>query len=71
MSLADRGPDGGLTVRMWNHPFVDWIWAGGLIMAFGGMVSLADRGIRVAKVERAPARGPAPAPALAPEAAVS
>jgi cytochrome c-type biogenesis protein CcmF len=56
ISIADRGPDGGLTVRMWNHPFVDWIWAGGLLMAFGGMVSLADRGVRVAKVERAPAR---------------
>ncbi len=56
ISIADRGPDGGLTVRMWNHPFVDWIWAGGLLMAFGGMVSLADRGLRVARVERAPAR---------------
>ena len=52
ISIADPNPDGGLTVRMWNHPFVDWIWAGALLMAFGGMVSLCDRGLRVAKVER-------------------
>jgi cytochrome c-type biogenesis protein CcmF len=52
ISVADPNPDGGLTVRMWNHPFVDWIWAGALLMAFGGMVSLSDRGLRVAKVER-------------------
>jgi cytochrome c-type biogenesis protein CcmF len=52
ISVADPNPDGGLTVRMWNHPFVDWIWAGGLLMAFGGAVSLADRSLRVAKVER-------------------
>jgi len=52
ISVADRNPDGGLTVRIWNHPFVDWIWAGALLMAFGGAVSLADRSLRVAKVER-------------------
>ncbi len=52
ISVADQNPDGGVTVRMWNHPFVDWIWAGALLMAFGGAVSLADRGLRVAKLER-------------------
>jgi cytochrome c-type biogenesis protein CcmF len=52
ISIADQNPDGGLTVRMWNHPFVDWIWAGALLMAFGGAVSLADRGLRAVKVQR-------------------
>ena len=52
---------------MWNHPFVDWIWAGGLLMAFGGAVSLADRGLRVAKVERRVVR-PAAAGSPLPEA---
>jgi cytochrome c-type biogenesis protein CcmF len=66
ISVADRNPDGGLTVRMWNHPLVDWIWAGGLMMAFGGMVSLADRGLRVARVQR-----PAPVWSAAREAAVT
>jgi cytochrome c-type biogenesis protein CcmF len=56
ISVADPNPDGGLTVRMWNHPFVDWIWAGGLMMAFGGAVSLADRSLRAVKVERRVAR---------------
>ena len=56
ISVADQNPDGGLTVRIWNHPFVDWIWAGGLLMAFGGAVSLADRSLRVARVERRLAR---------------
>ncbi len=56
ISVADPNPDGGLTVRMWNHPFVDWIWAGALLMAFGGAVSLADRGVRVARIERVPVR---------------
>jgi cytochrome c-type biogenesis protein CcmF len=58
ISVADPNPDGGLTVRMWNHPFVDWIWAGALLMAFGGAVSLADRSLRVAKVERTVVRVP-------------
>ena len=49
ISVADQNPDGGLTVRIWNHPFVDWIWAGGLMMAFGGAVSMADRSLRVAR----------------------
>jgi cytochrome c-type biogenesis protein CcmF len=32
---------------MWDHPLVDWIWAGAFLMAFGGMLSLADRRLRV------------------------
>jgi cytochrome c-type biogenesis protein CcmF len=42
---------------MWFHPLVDWIWGGALLMALGGALSLADRGLRVAVLERAaPAR---------------
>jgi len=66
ISVADENPGGGIVVRMWNHPFVDWIWAGGLLMAFGGMVSLADRGLRTARVRRAVV-----APGLAAEAIAS
>jgi cytochrome c-type biogenesis protein CcmF len=75
ISVADPNPDGGLTVRMWNHPFVDWIWAGGLMMAFGGAVSLADRSLRVARVERRVLRPAAAGPPFAepgiPEAGVA
>jgi cytochrome c-type biogenesis protein CcmF len=54
ISIADPNPDGSLIVRMWDHPLVDWIWGGGLIMALGGAVSLADRGLRVGAANRAP-----------------
>ena len=32
---------------MWDHPLVDWIWAGGFLMALGGAASLSDRRFRV------------------------
>jgi len=47
VSVGDQNPDGSIVVRMWNHPLVDWIWAGAFMMAFGGMLSLADRRLRV------------------------
>jgi cytochrome c-type biogenesis protein CcmF len=53
ISVDDRANDGSIIVRMWDHPFVDWIWAGGLIMAFGGMISLADRRARVGAARKA------------------
>jgi cytochrome c-type biogenesis protein CcmF len=54
ISIGDPNPDGSLVVRMWDHPLVDWIWGGGLIMALGGVISLADRGLRVGAALRAP-----------------
>jgi cytochrome c-type biogenesis protein CcmF len=47
VSVGDPNPDGSIVVRMWDHPLVDWIWAGAFLMAFGGMLSLADRRLRV------------------------
>jgi cytochrome c-type biogenesis protein CcmF len=47
ISVGDPNPDGSIVVRMWRHPLVDWIWAGAFLMAFGGMLSLADRRLRV------------------------
>ncbi|PWR22071.1 heme lyase CcmF/NrfE family subunit [Zavarzinia compransoris] len=37
----------GYAVRLYWKPFVLWIWAGGLLMAAGGFVSLSDRRLRV------------------------
>jgi cytochrome c-type biogenesis protein CcmF len=54
ISIGDPNPDGSLVVRLWDHPLVDWIWGGGLIMALGGAVSLTDRGLRVGAALRAP-----------------
>ncbi|HEY5070516.1 MAG TPA: heme lyase CcmF/NrfE family subunit [Caulobacteraceae bacterium] len=65
ISIGERNDGGGLIVRLWNHPLVSWIWGGGLIMALGGALSLADRGLRRVTVRRAisPAPQAAPAPA--------
>jgi cytochrome c-type biogenesis protein CcmF len=65
VSVGDRAADGGLVVRVWNHPMVNCIWGGAFLMAFGGILSLADRRLRVAVVRRAPR------PALALEPAAS
>ena len=50
---------GGWALRTYIKPFANWIWAGALIMALGGGVSLTDRRYRVG----APARRAAAVPA--------
>jgi len=47
IALGDPDASGGLVVRLWDHPLVDWIWAGALLMALGGAVSLSDRRFRL------------------------
>ena len=46
---------------MYHNPLVPWIWAGAIVMAAGGLVSLTDRRLRVGAPRKA--RAPAPAPA--------
>ena len=36
-------------VRVYYKPFVDWIWAGWLLMAFGGFMAFSDRRYRLAQ----------------------
>ena len=50
--FADEPKSGGAELRLSRHPLAPEIWFGGLIMAFGGAVSLSDRRLRVG----APAR---------------
>ncbi len=52
ISLGEAGGPGKVIVRLWIHPLVGWIWGGALIMAFGGCLSLADRGLRRVTVRR-------------------
>jgi cytochrome c-type biogenesis protein CcmF len=57
--------DGGIVVRLWDHPLIVWIWIGGFTMALGGLVSLCDRRLRLGVAARAPRPVPiaaAPAP---------
>ena len=46
--------DGAAIMRLHYNPLAPWIWLGGLVMAMGGGLSLADRRLRVG----APARRP-------------
>jgi cytochrome c-type biogenesis protein CcmF len=42
------GTAGAWGVRIYVKPFVDWIWAGCLLMALGGFLAVADRRYRIA-----------------------
>ena len=46
--LGDPETDGGWVVRTYIKPLANWIWAGALMMAFGGFLSLTDKRLRVA-----------------------
>ncbi|MEZ5731302.1 MAG: heme lyase CcmF/NrfE family subunit [Paracoccaceae bacterium] len=46
--IGDPQEGGGWAVRTYVKPFANWIWAGAIIMAFGGILSLTDRRYRVA-----------------------
>ncbi|MBN8967041.1 MAG: heme lyase NrfEFG subunit NrfE, partial [Rhizobiales bacterium] len=47
ISLGDAHADGSIAVRIYYKPLVLLIWFGPLLMAFGGMLSLSDRRLRV------------------------
>ncbi len=46
--IGDAQAGGGYAVRTYIKPFANWIWGGAILMAFGGLVSLSDRRLRVA-----------------------
>ena len=50
--LGDAQENGGWTVRSYIKPFANWIWAGSILMAFGGFLSLSDRRLRTAPTGR-------------------
>jgi len=47
ISLGEPTPEGGIGVRIYHKPMVLLIWFGPVLMAFGGMLSLSDRRLRV------------------------
>jgi cytochrome c-type biogenesis protein CcmF len=59
--LGDAQSDGGHTVRAYFNPLVRWIWAGAMLMAFGGVLSLFDRRLRVGAPRAAARRAAVPA----------
>ena len=56
ISVGENGTGNSVIVRLWLHPLVGWIWGGVLTMAFGGVLSLTDRGLRRVTLARAAAR---------------
>ena len=52
VSLGDQLVDGTWLVKVQHKPFVDWIWAGCLIMALGGGLAASDRRYRFAMPAR-------------------
>ncbi|WP_419902678.1 heme lyase CcmF/NrfE family subunit [Kiloniella sp.] len=45
--IGDSDGAGGWTVRIYREPLVTWIWFGCTLMVFAGLLSLADRRLRV------------------------
>ncbi len=46
--IGDQQTNGGWTVRTYIKPLANWMWAGCILMAIGGFLSLSDRRFRVA-----------------------
>ena len=59
--IGDPQDSGGWAVRTYIKPFANWIWAGAIIMALGGVLSLTDRRYRVAAGARKARRAAVPA----------
>ena len=62
ISLGDIGEGGATTVRVYWKPLVTLTWLGAVVMALGGLLSLADRRLRVG-APRPARRAQAAAPA--------
>ena len=57
ISLGDPTADGAIAVRIYHKPLVLLIWFGPVLMAFGGILSLSDRRLRVGAPKPAKALG--------------
>jgi cytochrome c-type biogenesis protein CcmF len=60
---AVNGAAGGWLLRAYHNPFAKLIFLGPLLMAFGGLVSLADRRLRLAVPARRRQLAATPVPA--------
>ena len=47
VSLGEPLENGAWSVRIYIKPFVQWIWAGAILMAIGGFCALADKRYRM------------------------
>jgi cytochrome c-type biogenesis protein CcmF len=56
VSLGEPVDGGAWVVRIYNKPFIDWIWGGAFLMALGGMLAVSDKRYRLARKAQAEAR---------------
>jgi len=47
VSLGEPLENGAWSVRIYIKPFVQWIWAGAILMALGGVLALTDKRYRI------------------------
>ncbi len=47
VSLGEPVSDNAWSVRVYYKPFIDWIWAGCMLMALGGIFAVSDRRYRL------------------------
>jgi len=59
--IGDEQTAGGWVVRLYFNPLVRLIWLGAVLMAFGGLLSLSDRRLRIGVPHRRARRALAPA----------
>jgi len=53
VSLGEPVDDGrAWIVRVYVKPFIDWVWGGCLLMAFGGLLAVTDRRYRAKATQR-------------------
>jgi len=46
VSMGEEVEGGAWIIRVYVKPFIDWIWGGCLMMAFGGLLAVTDRRYR-------------------------
>ncbi|MBL3827426.1 MULTISPECIES: cytochrome c-type biogenesis CcmF C-terminal domain-containing protein, partial [unclassified Marinobacter] len=46
VAMGEELDDGSWAMRIQVKPFIRWLWLGALLMAFGGVLAVADRRYR-------------------------
>jgi cytochrome c-type biogenesis protein CcmF len=54
VALGEQLKNGDWSLRIYVKPFINWIWLGTFIMAFGGVLSISDRRYRMTKIAGKP-----------------
>jgi cytochrome c-type biogenesis protein CcmF len=63
VALGEQLKNGDWSLRIYVKPFINWIWLGTFIMAFGGILSISDKRYRTTKIVIQPKTNNLPNPA--------